>query len=476
MKRKFLQDISANSLQVIINQLCGLVIFYVLSAWLSKDQFGEINWTLAVLLTTFNMLSFGIDQIAIKKIAAGNNINTTLSAYIFHVVFSGTILYLLLLSSTFLFKSFFPPHQLLLLIGAGKLMIFFSTPFKQVATGLEKFKPLVLMSICSNVLRSIALVAFAFAGSLDIKIIVLIFIAGDIAEFLLCLLITKYHLQIPVNLKWNKENYIALIKESMPQLGVTLFTSAMARLDWIFLGVLASNIVLANYSFAYKVFEVATVPLLILAPLLIPRFTRLFQKENEDTANENMSSLLVLLRLEIIIACLVALVLNMLWVPVIDFITHNKYGAVNSHTILILSLCMPFLYFNNFLWTISFAKGQLKKIFHIFFICFVVNVLGTVVLIIFFNGEGAAAAYLVAIMLQSVLFFKLCGWSKYSKAVFGMLLSLVCAAVAGITANLIFSNAWAILLFAIILYFSGLLLTLQLKRGDRQLFKELLHW
>lgn len=476
MKRKFLHDISANSLQVIINQLCGLVIFYVLSAWLSKDQFGEINWSLAVLLTTFNMLSFGIDQVAIKKIAGGHNISTTLSTYIFHVVFSGAIVYLLLVISAFVFKDYFHLHQLLLMIGVGKLMIFFSTPFKQLATGLEKFKPLVLMSICSNILRSIALVAFALSGTLDIKLIILIFITGDLAEFLLCLLITRYHLRVPFNLKWDKENYILLIKESMPQLGVTFFTAAMARLDWIFLGILASNIVLANYSFAYKVFEVATVPLLILAPLLIPRFTRIFQQENKETEEEKMSSLLVLLRIEIIIACLAALVLNVLWVPVIDFITHNRYGAVNSPIILILSLCMPFLYFNNFLWTISFAKGHLKKIFQIFLICFLVNLTSTVVLIIFFKGEGAAAAYLIAIILQSILFFKLCGWYKYSKVVLGMLLSLVCAAVAGVTANLLFSNTWAILSGSIILYFSGLLLTLQLKRGDRQLFKQLLQW
>ena len=38
MKRKFIKDISANSLQVIINQVCGLIIFYILSAWLSKKR------------------------------------------------------------------------------------------------------------------------------------------------------------------------------------------------------------------------------------------------------------------------------------------------------------------------------------------------------------------------------------------------------------------------------------------------------
>ena len=102
---------------------------------------------------------------------------------------------------------------------------------------------------------------------------------------------------------------------------------------------------------------------------------------------EKLNDLFVLLRFEMIIASLVALVLNILWVPVIDFITHGKYGAVNRYTILILSACMPFLYVNNFLWTINFAKGHLKMIFYIFFITFLVNVIGDIILIPFFRAK-----------------------------------------------------------------------------------------
>ena len=71
MKGKLLKDLSANTLQMIINQVCGLVIFYVLSVFFSKDDFGEINWSLAILLTAFSILSLGIDQLVVKKIAEG---------------------------------------------------------------------------------------------------------------------------------------------------------------------------------------------------------------------------------------------------------------------------------------------------------------------------------------------------------------------------------------------------------------------
>ena len=470
MKRKLLYDISANSLQVIINQLCGLVIFYILSAHLTKNDFGEINWSLAVLLTTFNILSFGIDQVAIKKIAAGNNIQTTVSAYITHVLLSGIAVYMLLLICKFFFGTFYQNHQFLLFIGIGKLLIFFSTPFKQLATGLEKFNSLFYMSVCSNILRSIALIAFAFSSQLSVWTIIIIFILGDLAELLLCLLITKYNLNIPLLLQWNRKAYATLIKESLPQLGVAIFTSAIARFDWIFLGILASNIVLANYSFAYKVFEVATVPLLIIAPILIPRFTKLFK--HDTNAENKKSELSILLRFEIIIASLVALVLNILWIPVIDFITKNKYGMVNRYTILILSASMPFLYFNNFLWTISFARGHLKKIFYVFLSCFLVNLIATVALIPFFGGEGAAVAYLFSVIVQSVLFFIQSSFLQSSRYVLSLLLPPAFALLAGIAANYLFSNTSLVLFSSLLIYLAALLLGGQIRRSHWQLFKQ----
>jgi O-antigen/teichoic acid export membrane protein len=471
MKKKLLHDISASSLQVIINQCCGFVIFYILSAQLTKNDFGEINWTLAILLTTFGILSFGIDQIAIKKIAEGKNIQSTLSVYITHVLLSGGLVYALLFSGKFFFSNFYHNHQLLLLIAVGKLMVFFSTPFKQLATGLEKFRALLWMSVGSNILRSAALLVYAATQQLTLNSIIIIFITGDAIELVICLLITRYRLKIPLLLQWNRQHYSQLIKESLPQLGVAIFTSAIARIDWIFLGLLSSNIVLANYSFAYKIFEVATLPLLIIAPILIPRFTRLFQKS--PVAEKNSEQLFTLLRAEIIIASLASLVLNILWVPVIDIISNNKYGTVNSVNILILSASMPFIYFNNFLWTINFAKGQLKLIFYIFLTCFIVNAVATVLLIPAWGGEGAATAYLLSIILQSVLFLRRSGMAWSAAKILSLLLPPLFAAAAGVLMTYTFTPSWLILSSAVIIYLTALLFTKQIRRAHWHLLRQI---
>ncbi len=452
-----------NTLQVLIIQACGLVIFYLVSTRLGKSEFGELNWTLAVLLTSFAILSAGIEQISIRRIAAGGSAEETLGLYWTHVLVSGFLFYGFLFAMRFLFPAFYQAHGLLLLIGIGKILLFISTPFKQVANGLERFRALLWMSVCSNLFRSVGLMVLSFYGTFSLNAVALIFIGGDIAEFLLSWLIMRYHIQLPVRFAPDIAAYRRLLKESLPQLGVTVFSSALARFDWILLGLLAGNVILANYSFAYKVFEVAGLPLLVIAPILITRFTRWFQSPVDEKREKD---LFTLLRLEMIIASLFALMLYMLWTPVIDLLTQGKYGLVNQPTIFILSFAMPLLYVNNFLWTINFAQGRLKMIFVVFLVSFLVNVAGDVFLIPAFKAEGAAIAYLAAIVVQFLLYLqqtKLPGLLVHSWPV---LINPALALFSGFLSLRFFANPWLAALGATTLYLILALLTRQLRTTD----------
>ncbi|HTB23976.1 MAG TPA: hypothetical protein VK711_01340, partial [Puia sp.] len=138
IQNRFFRNVSYNSFQLIINQIFGLAIFYGLSKGLDKNIFGQINWSLAVLLTLFGVLTFGIDQVMVKKIAAGYNRQTVFAAYLFHVILSGGVFYCILILFYLIFPNYISEQTLLLFIGLGKLCIFLSTPFKQLAAGLEK--------------------------------------------------------------------------------------------------------------------------------------------------------------------------------------------------------------------------------------------------------------------------------------------------------------------------------------------------
>lgn len=471
MKKKFINDISANALQVIVNQFFGLLIFYTLSAFLDKNEFGNLNWALAVLLTSFSLLSFGMEQVVVKKIAAGENASHIFSLYSTHVFIAGFSFYAILITGYFVFPFFFNQHQLLLLLGIGKLMLFLATPFKQLATGLEKFRPLMLMSVISNIIRGVALLVLAGLHRLDIFTVVIVFIAGDTIELLVAGFITSKLLKTPLLPRFNRMAYRLLVRESMPQVGVVIFTAAIARFDWILLGLLASSAILADYSFAYKVVEMSTLPLLVIAPILLPKFTKLFHGRPPASPGANMQDMYTLLSIEMIIASVTAMLLSICWVPVIDWITQGKYGAVNHTTIMLLSIGIPFLYFNNFLWTVHFASGALKMIFYIFLFTFLTNLAGDLLLIPYFGAEGAALAYILALVVQAALFLQNTVMEGMARNCISSLMVPLMALLSVLLAGFLFAQWWLVLPIAILLFALLLLATRIPTAGHRQVIK-----
>lgn len=409
MQNRFIRNISANTLQLVINQVFGLLIFYALSKWFDKNTFGDINWALAVLLTVFTILSFGIDKVIVQKISAGADKSAIFSAYLFHVLLTGIFFYGLLLLNYFLLPGLFPQQTILLFLGIGKLLIFFSTPYKQMVTGLERFQALLYMSVGSNVVRGTGLVVLALIHQLSLTNVMIIFIAGDLVELLLCILIVKKVDHFPKKIVFDRRSHLQLVKVSLPQAGIELFAAIMSRFDWILIGLIITSSKLAEYSFASKVFEVSTLPLLIIQTVLLPLFTRLLNRKTE--ANQPVPDISFLLEWKIIIASFIGLMLYQAWTPAIDFFTDGKYGAINIHVIMIFAASMPLLYLNNYLWTINFATGRMKRIFFIMMTSLIVNVVLCLILIPEWQNEGAALALFLSIFVQSVLYLRTTGFS-----------------------------------------------------------------
>ncbi|MDB5139914.1 MAG: polysaccharide biosynthesis protein [Mucilaginibacter sp.] len=468
MKQRLIRNLSVNGIQLILNQLLGLGIFYVLSTGLDKNNFGQINLGLAILLAVFNILSFGIDQIAIKKIASGVDATNILSIYLTHVLITGLLFYGLLFLGYTLFPQINSFYSLLLLIGIGKLMIFLSTPFKQVANGMERFKILAYMSVISNVIRCVGLIILASAHYLSLHNVIFIFISGDIMELVVVIYLFKRAVKLPLIIKWDRAGYSNLLRESLPQTGVVLITSALARFDWIFIGFMVSAVKLAEYSFAYKIFEISTLPLLAIAPLLIPHFTKQFQ----GTVIK-IKELQLLVRAEMIIAAFTGLLLNSCWSPVIDKITSGKYGLINVKTIFILSLCLPLLYLNNFLWTIYFAQGRMKMILGSFIITFLVNVIGDVILIPYFKNEGAAFAFLAACLVQTIYYLKKNTINELKRIWHPLFFCTISALLSGFASTMFFTGYPLIIVSGIVFYIVLLFATAQIRLSDRKQLRSL---
>ena len=453
MQGKLIRDLSASSVQVLLNHALNLAIFYLMSRYLSKEVFGELSWSIATATAIIALLSFGLDLVVVKKIAAGNDKRETAGLHLFHVLITVSVTGLLL----FLLYLFFPLKGPLLTFLPGilisQLISSLASPFKQIANGTRSFTVLAIIAVTSNIVKVVLMVLFLALDALTIQYLIGTFIIASVIELLIAIVITiSTQRKIFLPVYFNCSRYKSLIREALPQYGVTIFNIVLARFDWIILGIFTSAVITAEYSFAYRVFELCRLPLLILSPVLIPIFSGLFGKTGTLTTKKQVQ-LGLLFRTEMILSLVLPVLLISCWVPLIEFITDHKYGAGNELVFILLAVCIPIQFATDFYWNICFAKGQLLTTLRIAVISGCINILLNLLLVPFLGATGAAVAYLSCFIIQLVLFRNHSRRVSIQPGILHLLKAVFAALVALITAKLASSNPWITVLLSISFYF-----------------------
>lgn len=444
---------SANALQIGFSQAGALFLFWLASKELLKEDFGLFNWYFAIYGTITSIFSFGFDFIVIKRVSSKNDLNAARIQLIQSIIICGisTIVILLMAFSPALSTSF--KNSLFLFVAFQ--FTYLSMPFKNTLTGRELFRKSAQAVIISNCAK-IALVIYLYlihAYTL-FNVSLILAIANFIELFVYAL---NAYQALDRNFFGIKPNFIAykeILRESLPQLGVIVFDSAFARIDWILLGVLSVNAAVntAEYSFAYKIFEVSRLPLLVLAPILFTRFSKLFynpQLINDQVTNGIMS----FFKLELVVGMLIPIVLNLAWVPLMQFFTSGKYGPENHHVYFLLSLTIPFIYAINFMWTMAFAQGQLKLTMLLSVLNSCLNILLNILLIPRFGQTGAASAFLICNVVMLPIYIILVKQSQIKFPLWNcVLIVLIASGITFISYFLPFPS-WLKCSVAIIMYF-----------------------
>jgi O-antigen/teichoic acid export membrane protein len=474
MKKYFFKDISAGALQVILNQAMGLLVFILLSRYLAKPVYGELNWSLALLTFITTLLSLRLEQVIVRRVAAGDDPSKMLTLFAGHIFFSGVVFYAILLLASVVFSGFFKMHNLILFLAISQLLVFFSSPFKQLANGKEKFAWLAAMSVISNFLRAVLLLLVLLFSALNVQQVLLIYIISSTAELLFCFFVVQYKLKISISSRWKLADYFALLKESLPQISTVILNAGIARLDWILLGIFSGSVITAEYSFAYKLFEICPLPLLILGPVLLSRFSKYFSIKTEITLLSKKDEIGFFIRCQMIAATFIPLVLNIIWTPFIDLLTGNKYGAVNKTSFFLLSLCVPLQYMINLMWTVEFAQNRLKRIFRITAITCVIIITGDALMIPFYNAKGAAIIYLLATSVEYGIYLRLSILKKIKESWQALLWCTGIALLCGFLVEYMGSPLYLKLLLAIFIYVLLIIFTRQIRKNDFQIIKELI--
>ncbi len=404
MNKNLLKLFFSSGVQAISVQVLGVAFFLILLLVMPKEDFGIINWANAVAVTLTIALSFGMDQVVLRRISASKTSDWTAAAFFFHSMIGSVATFLVLWLCTGLFDNvsnagfYYLPWFF-----AAQAIIAIANPFKQYLNAKQDFTPYAIIAVVANIIKLILVYIIIKTEALNIQAVYVILISCALLEFIALLAYVK-HKKLSFNFRFSA--YVKLIKESFPQYVATIFDSSLSRIDWILIGIISTNAVTADYSSAYRAYEMTRLPLTILAPIILGIFAKMFvnNKRIEDNKIKDINDLFTV---EIFFAMLLPLTLNILWSPVMDHISHGKYGTVNHMQFLILSICIPFQFFINILWSLGFSSRHYKPISIIIGSTAVLNLVLNLFMIPFWGGEGAAIAYLITTVVQLVFYYML---------------------------------------------------------------------
>jgi O-antigen/teichoic acid export membrane protein len=404
-KKKLVRDISANTVQTGITQLFGLIIFYITSRYLTKDDFGEFNWSMAVGFTAIACASLGLDLVFVKKIASGENVLEVSGIHFFHTVIVGVVLILIALVLELFVPPFSNNHPLFFFVLLNIVLINIANSFKLCLNGLDSYKQLAILAICVNVFKLASVMYLYVTENFLIMNVIIGFLITSVLEVLLGYYLMNRSIKARVKPLLKIVEYKYFILESLPQLGVVVFDSALSRMDLILLGILSTASITGEYSFVYKVYELSKLPLIIVAPVLLTRFSKIFSN-NKIISDEHRSNIRLFFKIELFVMMFIPMILICCWTPLVDYFTNDKYGRVNEVNYWILSLCVPLVSIINFLWTMGFVQGQLKTILFITVVVSVLNILANFLLIPFYGSLGSAISFLICTVIQLLLYIK----------------------------------------------------------------------
>jgi O-antigen/teichoic acid export membrane protein len=406
LKNKLLIRLFSSGLQAIAVQVLAAAFFYLISIYLSKDNFGMISWMNAMSTFLTTVLGLGLEQVVTRRIAASNRSDWAAAALLWHSVTGFIITLAILLIINVMVKNAAGVLHYLPWFFAAQGLIYMGIPLKQFLNAKERFTPYAIIAMISNSCKIIAAYWLMQLHLLNTATVTITLISTSGFEFIS--LLTYIIIKTNFGFRFYFKAYLKLIRESAAQYISVIFDISLSRMDWILLGTMATNAVLADYSFAYRASELARLPMYIIAPMILPRFSRLLAGGNKPDAQQQLQ-IVSFNSTVLFFAALIPLSLNILWTPLVGLITHGKYGATNSLQFFILSLGIPFLFFINLLWSVSFSAKKYRSVTSITVACAVVNIVLNLVLIPKFNGLGASVAFLITTLLQVVLYYRLVG-------------------------------------------------------------------
>ena len=393
-----LSDITASAVDRISLLLLGAVYFIFIGAWMPKDELGIYAFCVATAQVAAQLLTLGNTPIIVRRIAGQ-------AAPVLHIAGSALLQRIILpfvaavvLCAMELFLPITVKHsELLWFAFATCSLAQLNLVSRQVLIAEQRFWWATVVGQVGIIAKVIIGVGLAISGQGAFGLLVALLLGNIFEGFFAFFAVRRVlknwilpHLYLP--------EFWQFLKEGLPLMGAMLFSQALARADWIIMGLVRSDAETGEYAFAYRLFEMSWMPHAILGTLLLPKLSAAINTKQILPAQK--LRLTSMQRLMICISIFLPLVMVISWTNVIDALTAGKYGQVNERVILILCLSVPFAAGTGMLWNLALAMRKSTMVMVIASLASASNILMNIYLIPRYGAIGAAFATSIVMILQ----------------------------------------------------------------------------
>lgn len=469
MKNTLFKKFLSSGVQAISVQVIGGVFFFIIAKYLTKDSVGLYQWLNGIALALTMLLSYGMDQVVLRRIAATDRSDWAAAAYLFQVFAGSCIVFAMLFVMRFIPAITNKEQvQYMALIFLSQAILFMGNPLKQLLNAKQLFAPYAIISTISNAGKLVVAYWLIRNRTIDLPAVIYTLIGTAVFEFIALLGYALYAGQFSFYFK--RVAYTKLLKEATPQFIAVLFDAVLARADVILVGIMCAEVVVAEYSFAYRIYEIAKLPITVVSPILLARFAPMLNTGNKlDTDKKNL--LQSLLNIELFLAMMIPLVLCIIWSPLLDYVYDKKFGTSNHLQFLLLAVAIPFHFYINLLWNLGFAAKKTKELSRIMAATAIVNIVLNIILIPMYGGVGASIAYLVTTVALLILCLRLIEKHLMTFSSISFVMLLISVSVAYFAAAMSSANVVLQLLIGLGIYLVLSVITKQLKKDYVSIIK-----
>ena len=390
MRKKILENISINLFVKAFAYLASFVTVLYVTRTLQPAAFGRTAFAAAIAGYFVTLSNLGMPIYAMRTCAEKRDNRKELSRAV-NELWSINVLLSVISIAVFLLSVLFVPklresRMLLLIYGSG--IVFQTMGCEWLFKGLEKFRFLAAVTLCSRVIALAGILLFVHTEG-DILAYAVLSVVAAYGSSIICFFTPHRYVDISVKIRINREHWKPLLVFFLMSCAVSVYSN----LDLAMLGFMKTDFETGLYSIATKGRSALTLISGVVWATILPHATELWKNGERRQFEVLAQKTLVMIAAA---QMLVTVVCFFLAKPIILLLGGESYlGAVPAFRILLLSL-VPIGFSNILGGQVLIPAGKEKRLLAAELTGAAFNFAANLVVIPLFSIEGAAVTTVMA--------------------------------------------------------------------------------